>query len=347
MSVTVVTRAGAWIRSCLRARGPRRRLHVRLEMSRLCPDYVLYCSDAGISLPSSSTMPTDRSSPTTTSSGIRPSCTSRGTPAETSAAPTFAVSWRPLPRSRLQARGWSSSRRRAPIGPRPGATSSPLGDALVIADPERTLYKALGARRPKPLWVLRPRVAAAGMRALLAGERVGVTSGDDTLQLGADVVVDQDGQIAFLHLASDAADRTPPEELIAVLRRLDRAPTWRPRDPALRLSDARRARPPPARAPARDGPCRRRAHRLLAAGPRSSCRSRPRRDDAALRSRPSASISSTARQTRPFTSTSGSSVASAATAPTCPRHARPPGSGSKAEHHDRPDRPHRLPDRRP
>ena len=100
-----------------------------------------------------------------------------------------------------------------------------LSSALVIADPERTLYRALGARRPKPLWVLRPRVARAGVRALLAGERVGVTRGDDTLQLGADVVVDKDGQIAFLHLAADAADRAPPEELIAVLRRLDSAAT--------------------------------------------------------------------------------------------------------------------------
>ena len=96
-----------------------------------------------------------------------------------------------------------------------------LGRALVIADPERTLYKALGARRPKPLWVLRPRVAAVGMRAILAGDRPGVTKGDDTLQLGADVVVDSSGQIAFLHLASDAADRTPPAELVAVLRGLD------------------------------------------------------------------------------------------------------------------------------
>ena len=100
-----------------------------------------------------------------------------------------------------------------------------LGSALVIADPERTLYRALGARRPKPLWVLRPRVASAGLRALLAGERVSVTRGDDTLQLGADVVVNHEGQIAFLHLAADAADRTPPEELITVLRRHDRAPT--------------------------------------------------------------------------------------------------------------------------
>ncbi|MFN0156087.1 MAG: AhpC/TSA family protein [Gaiella sp.] len=100
-----------------------------------------------------------------------------------------------------------------------------LGDALVIADPERTLYHALGARRPKPLWVLRPRVARAGLRALLAGESVSVTRGDDTLQLGADVVLDRDGQIAFLHLAADAADRTPPQDLIAVVRKLDDSST--------------------------------------------------------------------------------------------------------------------------
>ena len=72
--------------------------------------------------------------------------------------------------------------------------------------------------------MLRTRVATAGIRALLAGERVGVTRGDDTLQLGADAVLDRDGRIAFLHLAADAADRTPPDELVAVLRGL--------RDPA-------------------------------------------------------------------------------------------------------------------
>jgi hypothetical protein len=95
-----------------------------------------------------------------------------------------------------------------------------LGDALVVADPERTLYRALRARRPTPLWLLRPRVVSAGLRALVARERAGWMAGDDPLQLGADVVVDGEGRIAFLHLASDAADRTPPEKLVAVLGRL-------------------------------------------------------------------------------------------------------------------------------
>jgi hypothetical protein len=68
--------------------------------------------------------------------------------------------------------------------------------------------------------MLRPRVAIAGVRALLTRERGGWTHGDDTLQLGADAVVDREGRLAFLHLAADAADRTPPAELIAVVRGL-------------------------------------------------------------------------------------------------------------------------------
>lgn len=93
---------------------------------------------------------------------------------------------------------------------------------LVLADPERTLYRALGARRPAPLWMLRPRVVAAGLRAVAAREPVSVTRGDDTLQQGVDVVIDAQGEIALLHRATDPADRTPPDELVAALRRLGR-----------------------------------------------------------------------------------------------------------------------------
>ncbi len=72
--------------------------------------------------------------------------------------------------------------------------------------------------------LLRPGVVIAGMRALVARERIGWTPGDDTLQLGADVVVDGDGRIVYLHLASDAADRTSPQDLVAVVRELDHDP---------------------------------------------------------------------------------------------------------------------------
>ena len=85
-----------------------------------------------------------------------------------------------------------------------------LSGAVVIADPERTLYEALGARQPPPFWLLRPRVVTAGLRALIARERIRWNVGDNALQLGADVVVDREGRIAYLHIASDATDRTAP-----------------------------------------------------------------------------------------------------------------------------------------
>ena len=110
-----------------------------------------------------------------------------------------------------------------------------LSAAVVIADPERTLYKALGARRPLPFWLVRPRIVTAGVRALGSGERVRWSFGDDALQLGADVVVDRDGHIAYLNLASDAADRTAPEALVAVVRQLDVRGALQPR----RRSDER------------------------------------------------------------------------------------------------------------
>jgi len=96
-----------------------------------------------------------------------------------------------------------------------------LSRAVVIADPERTLYKALGARRPPPFWLLRPRVVSAAVRALIARESISSSFDDDLLQMGADVVVDRDGHIAYLHLPSDAADRTAPEDLVAVVHQLD------------------------------------------------------------------------------------------------------------------------------
>ncbi len=92
-----------------------------------------------------------------------------------------------------------------------------LAEILVIADPRRTLYRALGALRPRPTWILRPRVLAAGARAFLSREQVSVTKGDDTLLLGIDLVVDAGGRIAFVHRATDAADRSTPAELIEVM----------------------------------------------------------------------------------------------------------------------------------
>ena len=134
----------------------------------ICPGYVLDTDriTQWMRSPSSnSNAPTERLSRTAISSGTLPSCTSRGTPAETSAVPTFAVSWRPFPRSRQRPDGWSSSHPRMPREPRRGVTSF-ARQRRRVADPERALYRALGARRPKPtLGTAAPRCRRGGPSA--------------------------------------------------------------------------------------------------------------------------------------------------------------------------------------
>lgn len=96
-------------------------------------------------------------------------------------------------------------------------------DITTLADPERTLYRALGAARPRvPLWTLRPATLVAGVRALRRGVRPTHVKGDDALQLGLDAITDRGGEIVRLHRASSASDRLAPLELvreIAALRR--------------------------------------------------------------------------------------------------------------------------------
>lgn len=82
--------------------------------------------------------------------------------------------------------------------------------------------------------MLRPRVVGAGLRAVAARERASVTRGDDTLQQGVDVVTDAQGRIAFVHRAADPADRTPPGELVEVLRGPGHGPEQELRSPRLR-----------------------------------------------------------------------------------------------------------------
>ena len=98
---------------------------------------------------SSSRTLTATSLPTTTFRDIRPSCTSRGTPAETSVAPTFAVSWRPFPRSRMQTPDWSSSPPSPQLGLRPGETSSRSGRPSSLRIPNARSTTRSGHATPR------------------------------------------------------------------------------------------------------------------------------------------------------------------------------------------------------
>lgn len=89
-----------------------------------------------------------------------------------------------------------------------------LEDVIALADPTRSLYRALDAARPRvPLWVLQPRTLLAGFAALRRGRRPTLAKGDDALQLGIDAVVSAEGEIVVLHRAASASDRLAPGEL--------------------------------------------------------------------------------------------------------------------------------------
>ncbi len=89
-------------------------------------------------------------------------------------------------------------------------------DVTVIGDEDRALYRALGIGRGTPRdLLLDPRSWREAAGELLHGRFAMKHRGDDGFQLGADVVLDADGHVVFIHRPATAADRVPVEELLA------------------------------------------------------------------------------------------------------------------------------------
>ena len=99
-----------------------------------------------------------------------------------------------------------------------------LDDVLVLADPGRELFAAIGALRPRPLWVLRPSVLYEGARELAHGRPPTQRPGSDVLQLGADLVLDAGTEVVYSHIARSASDRVGPDVLLRELARLGPSP---------------------------------------------------------------------------------------------------------------------------
>ena len=88
-------------------------------------------------------------------------------------------------------------------------------DVTVAADPDRALYRALGVGRGTPRHLLLdPRSWREAAAELLHGRLPLKHRGDDGFQLGADLVLDAEGRIAFSHRPATAADRVPVAELL-------------------------------------------------------------------------------------------------------------------------------------
>jgi hypothetical protein len=99
-----------------------------------------------------------------------------------------------------------------------------LDDVLVLADPGRELFVAIGALRPAPLWVLRPSVLYEGARELVHGRPPTQRRDSDVLQLGADLVLDAGAEVIYSHVARSASDRVGPDVLLRELARLAPSP---------------------------------------------------------------------------------------------------------------------------
>jgi peroxiredoxin len=89
--------------------------------------------------------------------------------------------------------------------------------AIVVTDPERRSYRALGARR-SPLGVL----GRGTIRGWLAARRLGIKADGlqgDILQLGGTLVVDPPNTVLLAHISSGPGDHPSVESLLAALRR--------------------------------------------------------------------------------------------------------------------------------
>jgi peroxiredoxin len=87
----------------------------------------------------------------------------------------------------------------------------------VLADEERTSYKAAGAKVATANELLGPKVVAKGVQA---SRRSGVVQGrtiGHAAQLGGVLVIRPDGTVAWSHMAEDASDTAAPDEILAAL----------------------------------------------------------------------------------------------------------------------------------
>ncbi|MBN1665909.1 MAG: AhpC/TSA family protein [Anaerolineales bacterium] len=94
-------------------------------------------------------------------------------------------------------------------------------DFSVLLDRERSVYSAYGLERSfwrsrnlKTLWLY--------ARKHLAGQALHSSHGDDTSQLGGDFIVDKNGLMQYVYPSHDPTDRPPVDDLLLVLKDLER-----------------------------------------------------------------------------------------------------------------------------
>lgn len=87
----------------------------------------------------------------------------------------------------------------------------------ILADPALITYRLFGAGRGRWRHVYSPGTLRRYRRLVRAGAKLERPT-EDVRQLGADVVIDRAGQLAYLALPPTPDDRPPVAELVAAVR---------------------------------------------------------------------------------------------------------------------------------
>jgi AhpC/TSA antioxidant enzyme len=87
-------------------------------------------------------------------------------------------------------------------------------DMTILADEDRTTYKAVGFRKANVGQLLGPKSVVTGLKH---SARSGVMQGrviGDAAQLGGAVVITRDGEVAFQQASEHAGDTVDPHDLL-------------------------------------------------------------------------------------------------------------------------------------
>ena len=85
----------------------------------------------------------------------------------------------------------------------------------ILADEQRASYKAAGTKVGGVTDLLNPQTIAKGLLATARTKRTQTRTIGHPSQLGGVLVIAPDGRVAWSHIAEDASDNAPPEEILA------------------------------------------------------------------------------------------------------------------------------------
>jgi peroxiredoxin len=88
----------------------------------------------------------------------------------------------------------------------------------VLADHDRVSYKAAGTKVGGVTDLFSPQTVAKGLLATARTRRTQTRTIGHPGQLGGTLVVAPDERVAWSHMAQDASDNAPPDEILAAIR---------------------------------------------------------------------------------------------------------------------------------